>query len=291
MAAVLAACEAARHRGRLIDVDYASHGPQVDRLADVIGAELAGSPPAAPRWRTTRRSPPPGRSRRSWTPAYWFTSLRRQVRFAPAIDALLADGYRVFIEASPHPVLTLAMRECFEAADVTAATVPTLRRDDGGPARLAASLGEAFAAGTAVDWTRWFADLPRARRVALPTYPFQRKRYWLAAGDGRRTQDAPGGRPLGHPLLSSAVALADGGLVLNGRVPGGDDAGWLGGHTVAGVSLVPGAALVEWALRAADEAGAASLEELVLRAPLALPGPEGARDAAGGRGRGRGRPS
>ncbi len=276
MTTVLAACETAGHRGRLIDVDYASHGPQVDRLADVIGAELAG---IAPRGSDVAYYSAVTGSRQEpekLDAGYWFTSLRQQVRFAPAIDALLADGYRVFIEASPHPVLTLAMRECFEAADVTAVTVPTLRRDDGGPARLAASLGEAFAGGIAVDWTRWFADRPRSRRVALPTYPFQRKRYWLATGDGRRTQDAPGGRSLGHPLLSSAVGLADGGLVLNGRLPGGDDAGWLGGHTVAGVRLVPGAALVEWALRAADEAGAASLEELVLRAPLALPGPEGA---------------
>ena len=276
MKAVLAACETAGHRGRLIDVDYASHGPQVDRLADVIGAELAGIVPRGTDVAYYSAVTGCREDAGKLDAGYWFTSLRQQVRFAPAIDALLADGYRVFVEASPHPVLTLALRECFEEAGVTAVTVPTLRRDDGGRARLAASLGEAFAGGLAVDWTRWFADLPQPRRVALPTYPFQRKRYWLATGDGRRSQDAPGGRSLGHPLLSSAVALADGGLVLNGRVPGGDEADWLGGHTVAGVPLVPGAVLVEWALRAADEAGAASLEELVLRVPLVLPGPEGA---------------
>ncbi len=276
VAAAVAACEAAGHRGRLIDVDYASHGPQVDRLADVIAEELAGIAP-----RSTEVAYYSGVTGGAHDPegldaGYWFTSLRQQVRFAPAIAALLADGYRVFVEASPHPVLTLAMRECFEEAGVRGVTVPTLRRDDGGPARLADSLGGAFAAGLAIDWTRWFTGDRRPREVALPTYPFQRRRYWLPAGDGRRDRATPGTRSVGHPLLSSAVALADGGLVLNGRVPDGDEAGWLGGHTVGGVRLVPGAALVEWALRAADEAGAGSVEELVLRAPLALPGPQGA---------------
>ncbi|MFC0597431.1 acyltransferase domain-containing protein, partial [Streptomyces palmae] len=273
---VLAACAAAGHRARLIEVDYASHGPQVDRLAEVIREELAGIEPRGTEVAfysaaTGARQDPTGLDAR-----YWFASLRRTVRFAPAVDALLAAGHRVFIEASPHPVLTLALRECGEAADLAAVTVPTLRRDEGGPDRLARSLGEAFAAGLAVDWPRWFAEGPRPRRVALPGYPFQRKRYWLASGTGQRARDTAGARPVDHPLLASVVDLADGGLVLSGRLPSGAAAGRLAGHTVAGQPLVPGAVLVEWALRAADEAGAAHLGEVVLQTPLPLPGPAGA---------------
>ncbi|MGP3969014.1 type I polyketide synthase [Streptomyces sp. 6N223] len=275
VAAVVAACEAAGHRARTIDVDYASHGPQVDRLADTIRADLAGIGPRAAATAFYSAVTCARQGTEELDAEYWFTNLRQPVRFAPTIDAMLADGYRVFIEVSPHPVLIPALRDCFEEADVPAVTVPTLRRDQGGQEQVAHALGEGFAAGLAVDWSRWFAEFAdgrvRPRTVELPTYPFQRRRYWLTPDEGRREQRAAaaGTRPAGHALLSSAVELADGGLVFNGRLPG--DADWLGGHTVAGVRLVPGAALVEWALLAADEAGGASLEELLLRAPLELP--------------------
>ncbi|MFK4268614.1 type I polyketide synthase [Streptomyces milbemycinicus] len=283
VAAVVAACEAAGHRARTIDVDYASHGPQVDRLADTIRTDLADLSPGASdavfySAVTGARQPT-----EELDADYWFTNLRQPVRFASAIDALLAAGYRVFIEVSPHPVLIPALRECFEEAEVAAATVPTLRRDQGGPDQVARALGDGFVAGLAVDWSRWFVgdegaaghEGHRPRTVELPTYPFQRRRYWLAPDHGRREGRAAGvgTRPAGHALLSSAVELADGGLVLSGRLPG--DAAWVGAHTVAGVQLVPGAVLVDWALLAADEAGGASLEELLLRAPLELSGPSG----------------
>ena len=67
---------------------------------------------------------------------YWVRNLRHRVRFADAIEALLADGHRVFIEASPHPVLTLGMQETFEQAGVPALAIPTLRRDHGDRAQL-----------------------------------------------------------------------------------------------------------------------------------------------------------
>ena len=73
-----------------------------------------------------------------------------------------------------------------------------------------------------------------------------------------------------HALLPAAVGLPDGGLLLTGRVSAGSG-GWQAEHAVAGAVLMPGAALVEWALRAADEAGCGGVEELALQVPLALP--------------------
>src|SRR4051812_29390499 len=176
LAAAVAACEEAGSRARTIDVDYASHGPQVDEIADEIAASLAGVVPnetgVAFYSAVTGGRIDPG----ELDAAYWFTNLRQPVRFADAVQALLADGHRVFIEASPHPVLTLGMQETFEAAGADAVTVRTLRRDEGGLARLTESAGLAFAAGVPVDWTRWFTG---ARTVELPTYAFQRQRYWL----------------------------------------------------------------------------------------------------------------
>jgi polyketide synthase 7 len=86
----------------------------------------------------------------------------------------------VFIEASPHPVLTLGMQETFEHAGVDAATVPTLRRDNGDQTQVAHALAQAFTTGVGIDWKTWFPADPTPRVVDLPTYAFQRRRYWLA---------------------------------------------------------------------------------------------------------------
>ena len=105
------------------------------------------------------------------------------MEFQAAVRALAESGHRVFIEVSPHPVLTGAMTATVDEAVVTG----TLRRDDGGPDRFLASLGEVFTRGVPVDWA---AVLPVGRRVELPTYAFQQQRYWPAAraltvgGDG-----------------------------------------------------------------------------------------------------------
>jgi polyketide synthase 12 len=264
VAAVVAAAEEHGLRARLIDVDYASHGPQVDTIAGELTEALAGIAPATSDVAFYSTVTGARIDTTTLDAAYWVTNLRRPVRFADTIGALLDDGHRVFVEASPHPVLTVGMAETFEAADVTAVAVPTLRRDEGDLTRLARSLGEAFVAGIGVDWATWFPADPAPRVVDLPTYAFQRTRYWLADRAG-----AQAGVGSGHPLLPVSIATADGGRMLTGSLPGG---GWTAQHVVAGGPLLPAAALVEWVLRAADEAGRTTVEELTLREPVFLPG-------------------
>ncbi|MGP3939983.1 type I polyketide synthase [Streptomyces sp. 6N106] len=278
VAHAVAACEKAGRRARLIDVDYASHSAQVDEITDELREVLSGIEPvqAEVAFYSTVTGTRMDTSRLDTD--YWVTNLREQVRFADAVQALLTDGHRVFIEASTHPVLTIGMQETFEEAGVDAVTVPTLRRDHGGPDQLARSVAQAFTAGVAVDWTRWFRTDPAPRAIDLPTYAFQRERYWLDGAGG------PGGDPAdlgltsaGHPLLGAAVELADGTThVLAGRLSARSHP-WLAEHVVAGAVLAPGAVLVEWALRAADEVGCDGVEELALQVPLALPESGGLR--------------
>ncbi|MFE0901480.1 SDR family NAD(P)-dependent oxidoreductase, partial [Streptomyces smyrnaeus] len=206
---------------------------------------------------------------------YWITNLRRPVRFADTVETLLAEGHRLFIEASPHPVLTLGMEETRDGVGVEAAVVPTLRRDQGGCNQLAYALAQAFCAGAPVDWTAWLGERPL---VDLPTYPFQHERYWL---DGRSgTSQDPAGLglvPAGHPVLGATTQLADtGARLLTGRLAQRSQP-WLADHRVLDSVLVPGAALLEWALRAADEAGCGSVDELTLAAPLHVPDTGGVR--------------
>ncbi|MEU1807264.1 type I polyketide synthase, partial [Streptomyces sp. NPDC019937] len=274
VAAVVAACQENGDRARLIDVDYASHGPQVDEIREELMRVLEGVTPVetAGTGVTFYSTVTGGRVATGGLDAtYWVTNLRERVRFADAIEALLADGHRVFIEASTHPVLTVGMQETFERTSVDAVTVPTLRRDHGGQDQLVRSLAQAFIAGVPVDWTTLFPAEPTPRTVDLPTYAFQRRRFWAAAASGRVGDVAAAGlQRVEHAVLPAAVGLPDGGLLLTGRVSAGHG-GWQAEHSVAGAVLMPGAALVEWALRAADEAGCGGVEELALQAPLILP--------------------
>ncbi|TGB05572.1 type I polyketide synthase, partial [Streptomyces palmae] len=179
VAAAVAACEAAGARARTIEVDYASHGPQVDRIAEEVLDRLAGvsATDTEVAFYSTVTGGPLDTS--TLDADYWLANLRRPVCLSTAVDALLAAGHRVFIEVSAHPVLIPALQQSCEAAQVDAVAVPTLRRGAGGPAQLATALGQAFTAGVPVDWRPWFDARPAPRTVPLPTYPFQRERYWL----------------------------------------------------------------------------------------------------------------
>jgi acyl transferase domain-containing protein len=276
--AVVAAAEERGLRARMIDVDYASHGPQVDEITEELAEALAGITPqaaAVPFYSTVTAE------RIDTTvldAGYWVRNLRRPVRFADTVRALLDDGHRVFVESSPNPVLTPGIEECAEEAETPAAALPTIRRDQGGPEQVVRALAGAFAAGVDVDWARCFPADPPPRVVDLPTYAFQRESFWLPVTRGGADAVDPADLGLhgtGHPVLGAAFDPADGdGRVLTGRVSGRRQP-WLTDHIIAGALLVPGAAQLEWALRAADETGCATVEELIIHTPLAVPRPGG----------------
>ncbi|WP_344318012.1 SDR family NAD(P)-dependent oxidoreductase, partial [Streptomyces javensis] len=281
VAVVVAGCQEVGERARLIEVDYASHGPQVEEIREELTRVLEGVRPLDSSGSGTAFYSTVTGGRAVTTDldaAYWVRNLRARVRFADAVEALLADGHRVFIESSTHPVLLLGLQETFEWAGVDAVAVPTLRRDHGGQAQLLHSLAQAFTAGVDVDWKAVFPADPTPRTVDLPTYAFQHQRYWLDGLSGRGADPADLGLvAAGHPLLSAAVELADDqGHLLTGRLSA-QSHGWLADHVVAGAVLVPGTALVEWALRAADEVGCGGVEELALQVPLVLPPSGGLR--------------
>jgi polyketide synthase 12 len=162
-------------------------------------------------------------------------------------------------------------QECLDAVEETAAVLPTLRKDAPEADSLARSLAEAHVAGAKFDWHAFF-DGAGAECVQLPTYAFQRRRYWLdprSTGSGGLT--AAGQAAIEHPLLGAAVELAGGGQwLLTGRLSLSAQS-WLADHAVAGAVLLPGTAFLELALCAAERLDAGGVEELTLQAPLVLP--------------------
>ncbi|WP_438860733.1 type I polyketide synthase [Actinoplanes cyaneus] len=177
--AMAAAYEAAGIRARRIKASAAGHSAQVEVLRERVLELLAEVRISASRvpWYSTVRAEPMAPEDGA---GYWYDNLRQPVRFADAVQRLAADGYRHFVEVSPHPVLTGAIQDT--AAD--AAVAGTLRRDE--PGRTVTTLAEAWVIGVPVDWSTVLTGTRRALEV--PTYAFQRQRYWLA-DDGRKAAD------------------------------------------------------------------------------------------------------
>ncbi|MFF1798236.1 polyketide synthase dehydratase domain-containing protein, partial [Kitasatospora sp. NPDC058263] len=191
-------------------------------------------------------------------------------------QSLRAAGVRTFVEIGPDGVLSgMGPQTRTDDQGEPEVWLPLLRRGRDEPRALFTALAKLFVRGVPVAWEQVYAD-SGAQQVDLPTYAFQRQRYWLTATAGSRAEDL-GLESAGHPLLGAAVTLpSSGGVVLTGRLSLAAQP-WLADHVVAGQVVVPGAALVEMAVRAGDEAGCTRVEELLIEAPLVLPPQGGAR--------------
>ncbi|TDC71073.1 type I polyketide synthase, partial [Streptomyces hainanensis] len=266
---ILAACETDGIRTRRIPVDYASHSPQVERIHDQLIEALAGISPQPSRVPFYSTVTAKAIDTTSLNADYWFRNLRQPVRFEETTRLLLKQGHRLFVEASPHPVLTIGLQETIDTTETKATTIGTLRRDEGGPHRFTTALAEAFVHGAPVQWPAHFTNT-NARQAELPTYAFQRQRYWLTSSGNAGDPTAWGQEAVEHPLLAAAVGSADGGVVFTGRLSLQTQP-WLADHAVANVVLLPGTGFLELAIRAGDEVGCDHIEELTLEVPLVLP--------------------
>ncbi|MFE4336688.1 type I polyketide synthase [Streptomyces sp. NPDC056831] len=264
-------------RARRIPVDYGSHSPQVELLKDALLELAAAVVPRSgdvPMYSSvTAELLADGVADAD----YWYRNLRQPVRFEETVRGLIATGHTTFVEVSAHPVLTSPVEETGEAMGIEVYAGGTLRRDQGGSRRFLSSLGELWANGGTPDWSEVFAGSD-ARRVALPTYAFQTKHYWLDGRTGTVGVSGAGLSALGHPLLAVGVALADGnGHVSTGRISLHTHP-WLADHVVMGRALMPGAAVLELMLRAGESVGTELLDELVLHSPLVVPTGDAAVD-------------
>ncbi|WP_190086963.1 type I polyketide synthase, partial [Streptomyces longisporoflavus] len=200
------------------------------------------------------------------SPDYWVRQLRGTVRFHDAVQALRKEGVADFVEIGPDGVLS-AMIASGTEGDAGVVT-PALRRKQDEPTTLALLLGQLHTRGVRVDWRK---VLPAARRVPLPTYPFQRQRYWLEESASPADPAALGLENIDHPMLGAALALAGTDeVVLTGHLSAHTHP-WINDHTIHDMVLVPGTGLLELAARAADEVGCDRIEELRLVAPMVLP--------------------
>nr|WP_051767897.1 type I polyketide synthase [Amycolatopsis vancoresmycina] len=268
-------CEADGVRARLVPAGVASHTAHVEPIREELLAALEGVRGVAgqiPMWSTVTQEWVTGTDLDA---GYWYRNVRHQVGFAPAIEALLDTGHRAFVEVSPHPVLTTSVQDTLAVHEAVPTVVTgTLRRDDGGLPRVLSGAAELFVRGVGVDWAGCFGG-SGGRRVPLPSYAFQRERFWLEVPSGSGDVSGAGLVSPKHPLLGAGTSLAGGeGVLFTGRLSLRSHP-WLAAHAVSGVVLVPGTVFVELAVRGGDEVGCPVVEELIVEAPLVLSGTGG----------------
>ncbi|MBW5424669.1 acyltransferase domain-containing protein [Streptomyces sp. BG9H] len=169
-------------RVRRVKIEYASHSHQVERIRDRVLKAAADLSPQ--RTEVEFHSTVTGGllDTRRLDGSYWYDNLRSPVRFGAVVENLMRARGGAFVEVSPHPVLAVAMEETADALAVSPVVTGTLHKDDGSARKIVTSLAELHVRGVPVNWAEVYAA-DRPRRVGLPTYAFQRQRYWLTAPD------------------------------------------------------------------------------------------------------------
>ncbi|MEV0059751.1 SDR family NAD(P)-dependent oxidoreductase [Nocardia sp. NPDC050718] len=258
-------------RTHRLRVSHAFHSARMDPMLDEFRTVAAGLTYRAPLLPIVSNVTGAPAGDAVLDPEYWVTQVRGCVRFAPGVTALIESGVRRFVEVGPDAVLTAMTRSCLAEhpeLEAKSTVLASSRRSVAETAGFVTALAQAHTAGLPVDWTPVFAG-HTPRRVTLPTYAFQHQRYWVRPVEAADVRQS-GLDDAAHPLLSAMVRLPDSAeVVFTGRLSPSAHP-WLADHAVAGVTLLPGAALVELALHVGTVVACPVLAELVIEAPLLI---------------------
>jgi acyl transferase domain-containing protein len=198
---------------------------------------------------------------------YWREHARATVRFASAVQALTERGCTACLEIGPHPTLVGMARQCPHTDAML--WLPSLRRGRGDWAQMLESLAQLYTAGVEIDWAAFDAPY-RRRKLVLPTYPFQRERYWVDQEPASTSPSTP--KPL-HPLLGwEVLQAASDDRVFETRL-GPTEQPWLEDHRILNRVLIPSPVYMEMALAAAAQLfgeGPFQIDDLVLHQALPL---------------------
>ncbi|BAU88120.1 hypothetical protein SLA_7254 [Streptomyces laurentii] len=250
----------------LESVEFASHCPLMEPVAASLGTTLAALRPVAttvPMISTGTGEIVPGHRLDA---AYWAANLTRPVLFDTAVTALVNSGHTMFVEVSPHPMLTDAVTERLATYDAGLVAVSSLRRDQSGRATVLGELGRLYAAGHQIDFTRVHG--PAGPMVDLPGYPWQRTRAWYEERPGRRTAHR------GHPVLRERTVSALPPHAVHWSAPVDlTEFPYLTDHRVGGSPVLPAALVLDAALAAArTHLGAdASLDDIAFTRLTVVP--------------------
>ncbi|GAB2809015.1 non-ribosomal peptide synthetase/type I polyketide synthase [Streptomyces daliensis] len=265
----------ARVFARPLSVDVPYHSAQMDLIKDELLeslADLAPRPARVPLYLTGHEGTAHGTELDA---EYWWQNVRNTVRFRQAVERLADDGYGLFLEIGPHPVLGRSVQEVVaerlgdtERPEVL--TLPSIRRQEDEQVTFTASLAALHGLGTEVDWS---VLQPAGRPVPLPRYPFKRDRHWA---EPRPVAQIRQGRT-DHPLLGRRLVSAE--PAWEARLDA-EALPYLDDHRIQGQVLFPAAGYLEMAVQAVRSLTGgtdATLTDIELRKALYLPDQESRR--------------
>lgn len=230
---------------RLIKVDVASHSPQMDPIRPELVEslhEIQPQPTTIPFYSTVTQDIAAGQSLDA---SYWGRNLRQPVRFGDTTQRLLEDEHVIFIEMNPHPILLASIEETRSSIEKAAYGIASTRRDQPELASLLRELGSLYSLGYDIDWSKLYPN--GGQVITLPTYPWQRERFWFEA-----TVSAKQARPGAHPFLGQYLHAATGEHIWETTL-GAKQFQYMNDHQVRGSAVFPAAGYVEMMLAAAAE--------------------------------------
>jgi acyl transferase domain-containing protein/NADPH:quinone reductase-like Zn-dependent oxidoreductase len=245
--------------------NVAGHSSQLDPLCDDLLHALEGlkcKPPSLPIYSTVT-----GRLGEdlAFDANYWVRNLREPVHFSSTVKELVLDGYEIFLEISPHPNHLSSIREEIHLLRKKGTVLPSLRKKKWERVTMLSSLGILYTLGYPLDWSKLYPS--GGRWVRLPSYPWQRERHWLEQHHVQRNENI-------HPILGHHLNYVDNKGMYSWEMKLSPDLfPYIDDHRVKGEAVLPGAAYVEIALAAYEEAfgsGLHVLEKVVFKKALFL---------------------
>ncbi len=248
-----------------LDLDYAFHSPAMDEIEAEVGQALTHLQPSqslVPFYSTVTGSRLDGTELNA---KYWWYNIRKPVLFEQAVRGILDDATNIFIEIGPHAVLRSYINDCLKDRATEGRVIPTATRGDDTPQRVWSACSQVVIAGADIDWQHAFSW--PGRFVSLPTYPWQRERYWhpvtpASLGLLNRRKVHP---LLGYPLQQHELTWEN---QLDTKLNPS-----LADHIVGEATVFPGAGFAELALAAARDwqsSDLSEIEEIEIRSPLLL---------------------
>lgn len=271
VAAAAAQVAAAGKRTELLQVSHAFHSPLMEPMLAEFGQLASRLTFHPPRLRLVANVSGTLAGSEIASAAYWQQHVRQPVRFAAGMQTLAAHGCRIFVEVGPKPTLLGMARHCLP--QTTAAWLPSLHPKQPAWQTLLHSLGSLYVQGVAVDWAAFHAGYEQAK-VSLPTYPFQRQRYWLGT-TLPTTRPAPAVSAGDvHPLLGRRLSLPRSAEVRFETAFSPDAPAYLGDHRLFETVVVPAAshiAMLLAAVPAAWHTDACHIADFIFPQTLVLP--------------------
>ena len=203
-------------------------------------------------------------------PQYWRRQVSQPVRFRQALETIASQGHRVFVEIGPGTALAGLGRQCFNGDDRL--WIPSIKKGRGEWQQILEGLERLYVHGAEVNWAGFDAPYGR-RRIAMPTYPFERQRYWIETNPAKKPARVAGSSK-GHPLLGRRFEVGgDAKTIVWESQIDTEDLPYLADHRAFDRIIFPLTAYLEWITAAVADAelGPHQLQDVIVCEPLVLP--------------------